>query len=104
MILASSLRRASGEPHSSTALNRPVEALFLPRSVSMPSDAPYWRPPTPRRQYGRSTGDLCSRSPFGDSFPVADSWRLGDLKGQSPSCRLSCSPNFLLTLQLKLGN
>jgi hypothetical protein len=59
---------------------------------------------TPRGQYGRSTGDLCSRSPFGDSFPVADSWRLGDLKGQSPSCRLSRSPNFLLTLQLMLGN
>jgi hypothetical protein len=50
MILASSLRRASGEPHSSTAPNRLVEALFLPWSVSMSSDAPYWRPPTPRGQ------------------------------------------------------
>src|SRR6266404_8168877 len=51
MILASSLRRASGEPHSATALNRLVEALFLPWSVSMSSDAPYWRPPTPLGQY-----------------------------------------------------
>src|SRR2546428_4170741 len=66
MILASSLRRASEEPHSSTALNRLVEALFLPWSVSMSSDAPYWRPPAPRGQYGRSTGDLWSRSPFVD--------------------------------------
>jgi len=30
----------------------------------MSSDAPYWRPPAPRGQYGRSTGDLWSRSPF----------------------------------------
>ena len=30
------------------ALSRLVEALFLPWSVSMSSDAPYWRPPTPR--------------------------------------------------------
>src|ERR1700676_450145 len=72
MILASSLRRASEEPHSSTALNRLVEALFLPWSVSMSSDAPYWRPPTPRGQYGRSTGDLWSLSPFLDSFLFAD--------------------------------
>src|SRR5438105_8639750 len=48
MILASSLRRASEEQHSSTALNRLGEALFLPWSVSMSSDEPYWRPPTPR--------------------------------------------------------
>src|SRR5437588_13107384 len=27
-------------------------------------NVPYWRPPTPRGQYGRSTGDLWSRSPF----------------------------------------
>jgi len=46
MILASSLRQASGEPHSSTVLNRLVEALVLPWSVSMSSDAPYWRPPS----------------------------------------------------------
>jgi hypothetical protein len=69
---ASRICRASGEPHSSTALNRLVEALFLPWSVSMSSDAPYWRPPTPRGQYGRSTGELCSRSPFLDKFRFAD--------------------------------
>jgi hypothetical protein len=40
MILASSLHRASEEPHSSTALNRLGEALFLPWGVSMSSDAP----------------------------------------------------------------
>jgi serine/threonine protein kinase len=28
------------------ALSRLVEALFLPWSVSMSSDAPYWRPPS----------------------------------------------------------
>src|ERR1700680_3083153 len=64
MILASSLRRASGVPHSSTALNPLVEALFLPWSVSMSSDAPYWRPPTPLGQYGRSTRNLWSRARF----------------------------------------
>jgi hypothetical protein len=48
MILANWLRRASEEPHFSTAPNRLVEALFLLWSVSMSSDVPYWRPPTPR--------------------------------------------------------
>src|ERR1700756_3880528 len=48
MILANWLRRVSEEPHSSTAPNRLAEALLLPWSVSMSSDEPYWRPPTPR--------------------------------------------------------
>src|ERR1019366_1416772 len=48
MILASSPRRASEEPHSSTVLNRLVEALFLPCCVLIFCDAPYWRPPMPR--------------------------------------------------------
>src|ERR1017187_579334 len=65
MILASSPRRASEEPRSSTALNRLVEALFLPWSVSMSSDAPYWRPPTPRGQYGRSVGLMVSKPVWG---------------------------------------
>src|SRR5205807_9245617 len=38
----------------------------------MSSDVPYWRPPTPRGQYGRSVGYLWSRSPFLDNFRVAD--------------------------------
>src|SRR5258708_18321566 len=46
MILANWPRRASEEPHSSTAPNRLVEAYFLSWSVSMSSDAPYWRPPS----------------------------------------------------------
>src|SRR5882762_7781569 len=46
MILANWPRRASEEPHSSTAPSRLVEAYFLFWSVSMSSDAPYWRPPS----------------------------------------------------------
>src|ERR1035441_6020764 len=61
MILASSPRRASEEPHSSTALDLPVEALFLPLSVWMSFDTPHWRPPTPRSQYGRSVGLMVSK-------------------------------------------
>src|SRR6266436_3010560 len=34
------------DAHSSTAPNRLVEAYFLSWSVSMSSDAPYWRPPS----------------------------------------------------------
>src|ERR1700738_2918824 len=44
MILANWLRRASEEPHSSTAPSRLVEGLFLLWSVSMSSDVPYRRP------------------------------------------------------------
>src|SRR2546427_10603232 len=54
MILANWPRRASEEPHSSTAPNRLVEAYFLPWSVSMSCDAPYWRPPSRGAQYGPS--------------------------------------------------
>src|SRR5260370_16105986 len=56
MILANWPRRASAEPHSSTAPNRLVEAYFLPWSVSLSSDAPYWRPPSRDAQYGLSVG------------------------------------------------
>src|SRR5207245_5679598 len=36
----------------------------------MSSDVPYWRPPTPRGQYGRSVGYLWSRSPFVGTNPM----------------------------------
>jgi hypothetical protein len=55
MILANWLRREIEEPHSSIVPNLRVEGLFLPWSVSMSSDVPYRRPPTPR-QYGCSFG------------------------------------------------
>src|ERR1035437_3276766 len=56
MILANWPLRASEELHSSTAPNRLVEAFFLPWSVSMSSDAPYWRPPSREGEYGLSAG------------------------------------------------
>src|SRR5258708_38623392 len=65
MILASSLRRASEEQHSSTALNRLGEALFLPWSVSMSSDEPYWRPPTPRSVWSFSWRLMVSKTVSG---------------------------------------
>src|ERR1700730_7503437 len=61
MILANWPRRASEEPHSSTAPNRLVEAYFLPWSVSLSSDAPYWRPPSRDAQYGLSVGVMVSK-------------------------------------------
>src|SRR6266852_3342709 len=68
MILASSLRRASEEPHSSTALGRLVEALFLPWSVLMFSDAPYWRPPSRALSMVFQTNGLEAR------FWIASGW------------------------------
>src|ERR1035438_1538211 len=71
MILANWPRRASEEPHSSTAPNRLVEAYFLPWSGSLSSDLPYWRPPSRDAQYGLSVGVMVSK-------PVS---------GQLPYCR-----------------
>src|ERR1019366_3401571 len=64
MILANWPRRASEEPHSSTAPNRLVEAYFLPWSGSLSSDAPYWRPPSRDAQYGLSVGVMVSKSVY----------------------------------------
>src|SRR5216683_4459153 len=61
MILANWLRRVSEEPHSSTAPSRLVEALLLPWSVSMSSDVPYWRPPTPRSVWSFSWRPMVSK-------------------------------------------
>src|ERR1700758_4403745 len=68
MILANWLRRVSEEPHSSAAPNRLAEALLLPWSVSMSSDEPYWRPPTPRSVWSFSWR-LMGSKPVSDELP-----------------------------------
>src|SRR5580692_10669076 len=62
----------------------PEEALFLPWSVSMSSDAPYWRPPTPRGQYGGAVGRMVSK-------PVSANFRIARLSGSSSLFQL-CLP------------
>src|SRR6266849_9584610 len=69
MILANWLRRVSEEPHSSTAPNRLAEALLLPWSVSMSSDEPYWRPPTPRSIWSFSWR-LMGSKPVSGQLPI----------------------------------
>src|ERR1700687_4945354 len=69
MILANWLRRVSEEPHSSPAPSRLAEALLLPWSVSMSSDEPYWRPPTPRSVWSFSWRLMVSK-PVSGWFPV----------------------------------
>jgi hypothetical protein len=70
MILANWLHRVSEEPHSSTAPNRLAEALLLPWSVSMSSDEPYWRPPTPRSVWSFSWR-LMGSKPVSANLPRA---------------------------------
>src|ERR1017187_6046787 len=75
MILANWPRRASEEPHSSTALDRLVEALFLPWSVSMSSDAPSWRPPS----RARSVWSFSRNDGLEARFRIAEDPLTGDL-------------------------
>src|ERR1700726_4884279 len=101
MILANWPRRASEEPHSSTAPNRLVEAYFLLWSVSLSSDAPYWRPPSRDAQYGLSVGVMVSKPVCGPRQRSAES--IPDYSQMTDNTQRRCAVHTKSGKEIKLN-